>query len=115
MSRPTEWLASETELARANYHLPPAQFQRITGRTKQAARAHLKYISRADVRERKNAQKVALRLAMKQCQPTAAVAPIVVPDEVIAEAARRAAAPRSLTGIVMGDPPIGFSALERRS
>jgi len=36
-------------------------------------------------------------------------------DEVIAEAQRRAAAvPRDLTGMLLGDPPVGFSMLDRR-
>lgn len=34
--------------------------------------------------------------------------------EVLEEAARRMSAPRTLTGAIMGDPPIGYSALERR-
>jgi len=39
---------------------------------------------------------------------------VVVPDEVIEERARRQIAPRDLTGVLMGDPPKGFSALEGR-
>ena len=35
--------------------------------------------------------------------------------EVLEEASRRMSAPRTLTGAIMGDPPIGYSALERRT
>lgn len=34
-------------------------------------------------------------------------------DELIAEAQRRSAAPRDLTGMLLGDPPRGFSALDQ--
>lgn len=117
MSRPVEWSDSDTQLARDNYHLRPDEFYRATRRTKQAARAHLKYVSRPEVRARKNAQKAALRLERK-ANPLPKVdisAAIFVPDQVRADAVRRASAPRSLTGIICGDPPIGFSALERRA
>ena len=36
------------------------------------------------------------------------------PQHVFEDAARRAEAPRTLTAVLMGDPPIGFSALDRR-
>lgn len=39
---------------------------------------------------------------------------IVVPPEVIEERNQRCMAPQTLTGWRMGDPPVGFSALERR-
>lgn len=35
--------------------------------------------------------------------------------ELLEDAARRLLAPRTLTGELMGDPPIGYSALERRT
>ena len=35
-------------------------------------------------------------------------------DELIAEARRRADAPRSLSAMLLGDPPRGFSALDRK-
>lgn len=37
------------------------------------------------------------------------------PPEVLAEKARRAAAPVTITGFVFGDPPVGYSALDRRN
>jgi len=43
-----------------------------------------------------------------------AVAP-VVPDDVLQEAARAAAAPRSLTASLMGDPPVGRRALDAKA
>ena len=39
-----------------------------------------------------------------------------IPDHVLLDAARRAAAgPRDLVGAIMGDPPRGHSALDRRT
>ena len=35
--------------------------------------------------------------------------------ELLEDAARRLLAPRTLTGEIMGDPPVGYSALERRT
>lgn len=39
--------------------------------------------------------------------------PIVTPRQLAERAARRAAPARDLTAALMGDPPVGFSALER--
>jgi hypothetical protein len=40
---------------------------------------------------------------------------VVIPDEVFEERNRRLAAPhRDLTAVFAGDPPVGYSALERR-
>jgi hypothetical protein len=38
-----------------------------------------------------------------------------VPPELLADREARHAAPRDLTGLICGDPPRGFSALERRA
>lgn len=40
---------------------------------------------------------------------------VTVPDEVIEERNRRLMAPKTLTGWLQGDPPAGFSSLERRT
>lgn len=37
-----------------------------------------------------------------------------IPASVLIERERRVNAPRTLAGIILGDPPIGFSALDRR-
>ena len=37
------------------------------------------------------------------------------PEHVLQEAARRMSAPRTITGLICGDPPKGYSALEQRS
>lgn len=42
------------------------------------------------------------------------VRPLVVPDEVFVERNERLSTPRSLTGAICGDPPPGYSALDRR-
>jgi hypothetical protein len=42
------------------------------------------------------------------------VRPIVIPAEVFIDRNDRLSAPRSLTGFVCGDPPPGYSALDRK-
>ncbi len=37
-----------------------------------------------------------------------------IPDDVVADRDARLTAPRSLTAVMLGDPPRGFSALDRR-
>jgi hypothetical protein len=39
---------------------------------------------------------------------------VEVPDDVLAERNIRLSAPRTTSAIVLGDPPIGFSALDRK-
>lgn len=39
---------------------------------------------------------------------------VSVPDHVLADADRRANAPRTISAFVLGDPPMGFSALDKR-
>lgn len=49
-------------------------------------------------------------------EPEAEVTRTNVPKDVLAEQARRLSAmARDLTGSLLGDPPLGFSALDRRS
>jgi hypothetical protein len=43
------------------------------------------------------------------------VRPLVIPDVVFEERNERLSAPRSLTGFICGDPPAGYSALDRRA
>ena len=44
-----------------------------------------------------------------------AESPSYIPPEVIEEAVKRLSAPRDVTQAICGDPPKGFSALERRA
>ena len=87
-------LARIRQLADATF--PPAR--------RDLARAHRHRTRRAD------------DSAAKSCKPQPAPAePVVVPDAVKAECERRrVTAPRDLTAAVLGDPPPGFSALDRR-
>lgn len=39
---------------------------------------------------------------------------VIVSDSALKDATRRAVAPRSLTAAIFGDPPEGYSALDRR-
>jgi hypothetical protein len=62
-----------------------------------------------------NRKKRARRFTPTRYQKRAPSKDDSIPSEVIEAAVRRATAPRSLTAILMGDPPAGFSALERRA
>lgn len=42
------------------------------------------------------------------------VRPLAAPSEAVEDAHRRMAAPRSITAFVFGDPPPGYSALDKR-
>lgn len=107
MSRPTEWTEQETALARANMHLPADDFYRATNRTKQAARAHIRYVDHPELWERQVARKA--RVRREQGIPERLVTTKHEPPiEVIVDAIKRASIPRSLTAILCGDPP--FSA-----
>jgi len=52
-----------------------------------------------------------IRAEIDEVRPAARA---LVPPECIAERERRHAAPRDLTAIFMGDPPKGYSALDRK-
>lgn len=94
------WTKEETELARQMLkgNAKDSEFRRALGRGIEAARHR---VERADVTAIIDNRKPPER--------------VVVPDTVAADAARRAIAPITVTGFVMGDPPIGFSALDRRN
>lgn len=94
------WTKEETELARQMLErdAKDADFRRALGRGIEAARNR---VERADVTAIIDNRKPPVRM--------------VVPNDVAADAARRALAPVTITGFVMGDPPIGFSALDQRN
>jgi len=51
----------------------------------------------------------------KRAARAAAADPLNVPYEVLEDRAARLSAPITLTGMLFGDPPVGFSALDRRA
>ncbi len=104
MSRPNEWTEQETKQARASMQLPPDDFFRLTGRTKQAARAHIRYVDHPELWEQRTNRKRRERreLGIPERLLTAKSGP---PPEVIADAIKRALIPRSITALICGDPP----------
>jgi hypothetical protein len=72
-----------------------AEFRKVLGRSKLSAKSHLNRSEFGNVRT----QPIPLDR-------------ITVPDEVIAAAVKRAQAPKTFTGSIFGDPPIGYSALD---
>lgn len=117
MRKVRPWTDEETELARAHYTraISPADFFRLVGRTKDAAGRRLEYIDRPEVREKHLRKMQMYRDAAKASGVmNVAARKVDAPPELIEEAARRAKAPRSITASIMGDPPPGFSALDRR-
>jgi hypothetical protein len=94
----TSWKPEETAIARRMFadDESPDAFLAKLGRSETAAREHVK---RADVRVRTEVRAVTPK----------------IPACVIADAVRRATAPRSLTADVCGDPAPGQSALDRRN
>jgi hypothetical protein len=95
------WTDQETELAMQmlDRNARPAEFIEVLGRTKGAA-----WKRRRQVQGVKRT-KAYICHSMSQKLP---------PPEVLDEAVRRQLAPKTLVGYLFGDPPIGFSALERR-
>lgn len=108
------WTDEQTALAHATYtrEIPPALFLQIVGRTKHAARRRMAYIDRPGVARKKCEEKIALRLRQKQGEPPKPLRE--VPDDVLANAIRRASAPRSITAWLCGDPPFSQSALGKK-
>lgn len=81
-----------------------ADFRRVLGRTRAAARSRISHAM------------VCVRMESQPASDTAWLHEIRdVDPEILAAARRRALAPRSLTAIAFGDPPPGFSALDRRN
>lgn len=65
-------------------------------------------------KRRENARKAVIRQTAKGTKHDLPVRKIVVPDHVIAEQVRRMSAPLTISAFVLGDPPLGYSALDRK-
>ncbi len=103
------WTAEETDRARQMLAAGAdnATFVKELGRTKYDAKARMKtakYQSQGIPRPR-NCADPHSRIAGR----------LVVPQELLEEAARRSSAPKSITASFFGDPPQGYSALDRKS
>lgn len=109
MRRLSPWTDEETELARLHYKrgVSPEEFLAKTGRTKDAAKRRFEYVDRPEVRERHIKKQQMYRDAAKASGDMhTAARKVAVPPDVLQDAKRRASAPRSLTGVLMGDPPV---------
>lgn len=82
------------------------------GRTQNAVRAYWSYLNLTEARasaarRRREASAMGAIAAEPRRDPR-------VPDDVWAEREARMSAPITISGFVLGDPPRGFSSLERR-
>lgn len=123
----TRWTELETERARKLIAdgVNEPEFKRLTGRTKEAAMSRLKYVDDPTYRERcianasrnrtyyertyvpRGPSKLPTQYAYEEPRP-------VAPPAVLEDAQKRAAAPKSLTGWICGDPCALQSALGKK-
>lgn len=86
-----------------------ATFLNVLGRSKRSARERLRYIKARkphSERSMRSSPNIHCRDYSKR---------VDVPDAVIQAAVLRQLAPRSITALFFGDPPTGYSALDRRA
>lgn len=84
------------------------EFRSTLGRTKSAAQTRIRYIDDGRVRDRAKARgKGRMTIAPMPARNR------VAPAGAVADAQRRASAPRTITAFVCGDPAPGQSALDR--
>jgi hypothetical protein len=101
MTNPKAWSAEDTDIARQMFvnKEPSEAFIAKLGRSESASRERVKRANeRVNVERRATAGGIAK-----------------APAQVVEDAVRRARAPRSLTALAFGDPPPGYSALDRRN
>lgn len=109
------WNDEQTELARSLLAAKASDdvFRERLGRSKACAYYRILRVDHPDVLK----GRVAARLARKNPNdfPHITAGKINIPPDAFADAERRMSAPRSLTSAVFGDPPPGYSALDKRS
>jgi hypothetical protein len=91
---------------------------RLLGRTPQSAEHRWRWVTMPEdqIQERVRKDKIrqaAIRAAAKG-KHGAPISKMEVPHDVIIERELRLAAPMSVSAFVLGDPPTGFSALDRK-
>jgi hypothetical protein len=117
----TRWTEYETVKARELLatEIGEREFQRLTGRTKAAAFARIKYLDNPGFRDRciDNASRNRKRYEKRVYDPSTphyVESGPHVPGHLLIDAERRLMAPRTITAMLCGDPAPGFSALEKR-
>jgi hypothetical protein len=93
---------------------------RLMGRTHQSCEHRWRWINMpADQLERRNkgeaARKAKIRNLERGAKHDLPVRKMIIPDHVIIDQQRRLSAPLTISSYVLGDPPPGFSALDRRA
>lgn len=113
--RPNPWTDEQTARARQLLSAGATNEAYVAeiGRTKAAAYSHILYMDDPEgYKAKRNRKRVSrAKTVGAKVQNTDR---FFIPDDVIAAAVRRSSAERSITARLMGDPPIGFSALDRR-
>lgn len=109
------WTDEETELARRllAQDISDFEFEHQLGRTKTAARTRMQTVSYRGWRAEADDLRT-LSQSRSKCKEFSSSRAETIPPEVIADAVRRSNAPRSLTAMLCGDPPFGYSAYDRR-
>ena len=120
MSKPwTEEMTERSRQMKARGGATNGEYLAAFGRTRKAVMARLRYLDRPEVRQAQAVQKAAYRRTNEvyRAKLDGRTTPDrhVAPPEVIEDAIRRASAPRSVSAWICGDPPPGWSALERRA
>ena len=92
----------------------------MPGRSLHSCRQRYKWLSADDAGKKairtiqREKRQLAFEASGKRKIPPRANSLSVMPLEVFVDRAARQAAPRTITGMLCGDPPQGFSALDRR-
>lgn len=119
----TTWTESEVELViqlRDDAKLDWYEIAARMGRTAKGAKNRYYFFKRSPedqakfLQAKKDYRKTYRSRGGKSCMEVRAERPRDIPDETIREWQTRSMAPRTLTGSIFGDPPIGYSALDMR-
>lgn len=117
MAKIRKWTEDETKAARhlVAINATDAECQEMVGRSRVCCRARIRYVDNEDVRIRMSSKgRNRVRKSKSKGLNHMAEGMKGVPDEVWADARRRACADRSVTSLVFGDPAPGQSAWDRR-
>lgn len=120
MPRGERW--TDFELAEARRLIAarcsPQEFENRMGRSRISAKMRIKYVDsptfRANAIQRAARDRSQFTEHIKGQPQNRAPEKPKVPHEAIQDALKRAMAPRTITGWFCGDPPPGYSALDRR-
>jgi hypothetical protein len=113
------WLPEHTQLARELFarRASEAEFRETLGRSKQAAREHVKWKDDPEYRAKRNISRASGKAPSKNRRRSFGQIHVdrpTTPERLRQEANERASAPQTLTGFVFGDPPIGYRAIDRK-